>query len=405
MRLAIVTTQFPFGAKEAFLEAEVRSLGRYFDDVTVVALRPVTTSPVTPLDAVALGAGHRRTLAYAARAALALPAGAAGAVRALTARSTMVARLKNAAVLHQGLALAELVRRGRIGHIHAHWLTTASTVAMIAADATGIPWSCTGHRFDVFEGNALERKARRAAFIRLVSRRARDAFERRAGRVNRSKVHVVHMGVDLPRDVAPPRRSDRLRVLCAANLVPVKGHEVLLQGLATATSRGVPVTCDLAGEGPERVSIARAIERLGLTGHVALLGFVAHDGLLSALRGGEYDVVALASTERGNEFEGVPVFLMEAMAAGVPCIATRTGSIPELVTPDAGVLVEQRDPIALADALERLWREEPLRMALGRAARRRIEGAFDSQRTSAQLAALISASSPSPVDRKSQRTA
>lgn len=406
MRLAFVTTQFPFGAKEAFLESEVHSLRRWFDGLTVVAIRPVTKSAVAPLDACTLRAGDAHTLVAAARTISLRPVSAAGAVcGALAARSTLPARLKNAAVLHQGLALADLVRRRRIDHIHAHWLTTASTVAMIAAEVARVPWSCTGHRFDIFEGNALERKARTAAFIRLVSARARDALAQRVARGQRRKLRVVHMGVDLPADIARPRRSDRLRVLCAANLVPVKGHDVLLEALAAAHARGVPVTCDLAGDGPEREHIAAAIQRLGLAGHVSIRGFVAHDRLLAALRGGEYDLVTLGSTERGNEFEGIPVFLMEAMAAGIPCVATRTGSIPELVRANTGVLVEQRDPAALADAFECLWRDEPLRVAMGSAARLQVEAEFDSERTSAQLAELIASTSPAAVDRKSQRTA
>ncbi len=238
------------------------------------------------------------------------------------------------------------------------------------------------------------RKAAAARFIRLISDRSRDALAQRVPEADRSKLRVVHLGVDLPAAAAPQPRAGALRVLCAANLVPVKGHDALIAAMAAAVERGVDVTCDLAGDGPERERIGAAIARRGLGGRVALLGHVPHERLLASLRAGDYDAVALASTERGTEFEGIPVFLMEAMAAGVPCVATRTGAIPELVADGCGILVDQGDPQALADALERLWRDPPLRGSLAEAARARVAAEFDTRRTTAQLADLMAASAP-----------
>ncbi len=402
MRVAVVTTQFPFGPKESFLEAEVRSLAALVDDVTVFAIRPASAERSAAVDARALGPASAPTVALAARTVARSPAASARALGAtLTAGGPLDARVKNAAVAHQGLALAELVRRRGIDHIHAHWLTTSSTVAMIASAASGVPWSATGHRFDVFAGNALARKARSARFIRLISDRSRDALARRVPEADRSKLRVVHLGVDLPAAAAPQPRAGALRVLCAANLVPVKGHDALIAAMAAAVERGVDVTCDLAGEGPERERIGAAIARRGLAERVALLGHVPHERLLASLRAGDYDAVALASTERGTEFEGIPVFLMEAMAAGVPCVATRTGAIPELVADGCGILVDQGDPQALAGALERLWRDPSLRGSLAEAARARVAAEFDTRRTTAQLADLMAASAPPERVRKS----
>ena len=394
MRLAFVTTQFPFGSKESFLEAEVRAVRELVDELFIFAARPASSSPRVAVEASSLRATDVATISGAARTFLRHPIKAASVVSGIfDSQSRPGARLRNALVLHQGLALADLVRRKRIDHIHAHWLTTASTIAMIAGESTGTPWSCTGHRFDIFAGNALHSKARSARFMRVVCERARANLVDRIGDDDWPKVNVVHMGVTLPELPTAPTRRECLRLLCAANLVPVKGHEALLDALKIATSDGVRVHCDLAGDGPEHGRIAAAIERLGLADVVTLRGRVPHSILMGELRAGRYDAVTLSSLESGTEFEGIPVFLMEAMAAGVPCIATRTGSIPELLNMDCGILVEQRDPQAMASAFKRLLDDFELRRSLASAARARVANDFDAARTAEQLIALVTGTS------------
>ena len=101
--------------------------------------------------------------------------------------------------------------------------------------------------------------------------------------------------------------------------------------------------------------------------------------------------LALMATSRPYEglLVGIPVALMEAMAAGVPPVATRTGSIDELVDTGSGVLVPDRDPQALADALERLVRDGALRRRLGVSARGRIISEFETAETTRRLARLL----------------
>jgi glycosyltransferase involved in cell wall biosynthesis len=94
-------------------------------------------------------------------------------------------------------------------------------------------------------------------------------------------------------------------------------------------------------------------------------------------------------TDEGDQ-EGVPVSLIEAMAAGVPVVSTASGAIPELVTERAGILVPPRDPAALADALERL-KDPALRQELASAGRARVEAEFDVERIAAELAARFAA--------------
>jgi glycosyltransferase involved in cell wall biosynthesis len=116
-----------------------------------------------------------------------------------------------------------------------------------------------------------------------------------------------------------------------------------------------------------------------------LLGTVDHKTLTTQLAGGAYDCFVLASTEVAGEHEGIPIAIMEAMAAGLPVVSTLTGSIDELVTPGTGTLVPQRDPQALADALEPLLRSNELRRDVGARARDRVRERFSTEATTRML--------------------
>jgi glycosyltransferase involved in cell wall biosynthesis len=168
----------------------------------------------------------------------------------------------------------------------------------------------------------------------------------------------------------------------------------LLAALAELRARGIAFTCDFAGGGELRRRVARDIARRKLGDRVRLLGNVPHRELTASLERGDYDLAVLASTERGNEHEGIPVALMEAMAAGLPVVATRTGSIPELVDAASGLLVEQRDPAALAAALEALTEHPERRARMGDFGRGRIVAAFSTVKTTRALEDLLLASAP-----------
>ncbi len=167
------------------------------------------------------------------------------------------------------------------------------------------------------------------------------------------------------------------RILMAANFVAVKGHRWLLESAGMLHRRGVQFRLDLAGEGPLRAETVEQVRRLGLGGHVRFLGQLPHSELLRRLAEREWDVVLLSSVETvDGEREGIPVILMEAMAAGIPVVAPQIGGIPELLDGGAGLLVAQADAQALADAVERLLRDGELRVRVGETGKRRVTESF-----------------------------
>jgi len=378
MTLAIISSRYPRPGHEAFLGTELRGLARYFDRIVVLPAREALFAPSTLLDAL--------------RAVCAHPGKALAIMRTLLfagARPAVIA--KNLAVLPRALAISRMVAAQGIDHIHAYWLSAPATVAYVAAEICGVPWSASAHRWDIYERNLLQPKARSARFFRTISRRGqRDLGIALAE--NARKVAHIKLGVEMP-SLGARRTAGSLRILCAANLIEQKGHTVLLEALAMLARRGVDFRCDLAGSGALYQVLQQRILELGLSARVALLGRVPHETLLERLRNGEYDVAALASRSDGHaNMEGIPVALIEAMAAGVPCVATRSGSICELIDAHSGIAVAVDDVLAFAGALARLAGNPDLRRQLGENARRRVAEEFNLERTAAQLAGLIAAS-------------
>lgn len=297
--------------------------------------------------------------------------------------------MKNLAVYPKGMWLASVVREWQAEHIHAHWASTTATMALVAGELAGVPWSFTAHRGDIAENNLLAQKARRAAFTRAIDGRGAQELAVLSGLAN-WKPHVIHMGVALPPTIARDRisaASDSLRAVMAANFVAIKGHVYLVEAVRLLRNRGVRVRVDLAGDGPLRAAIERKVRDYGLDAEVRFLGPVPREQFMAQLQAGAWDLMVLPSIEdQAGGREGIPVSLMEAMSCEVPVISTNTGGIPELLEEGTGVLVPPKDPPALAEALERLAKNPSLRKQLATAGRQRVQEGFCLEEIVAQLA-------------------
>jgi glycosyltransferase involved in cell wall biosynthesis len=168
-----------------------------------------------------------------------------------------------------------------------------------------------------------------------------------------------------------------LRVLVPANFLEVKGHRYLIEAIRLLKCRGTRVVAGLAGDGALRAEIVRRIAEAHLAEECVVLGQISHSELLEELASGRWDVVALASVETDSgEKEGIPVAFLEAMSYGLPVVGTAVGGIPELLEDGTGLLVQPRDPNALAGALGTLAGDVELRRRLGRQGRERVERDF-----------------------------
>lgn len=318
--LLIMTASFPAGSGEGFLEEELRALAGSGAQLTVVPLWPRGVSrSLTDIDEskirfVVRPLADLRVLLAAFLAGMRSPLRLLRWVWTLSVTGTFSHRIKNLVTIPKALWLAGFIRKSGIHHLHAHWASTTATCAMVAADLADVPWSFTAHRWDIYEDNLLAQKARKAAFARFISQRGLEDALNRGAPVD--KCLVIHMGVCLPAtgsEFMPV--SSSLRIICAANLIPVKGHRFLLEAVGLLRAEGIAVTLDLAGHGELLNDLERQTKSLGIRDLVSFRGQIGHSELLAAYRRREFDVFVLPSIDLGNgEHEGVPVSLMEAMA-------------------------------------------------------------------------------------------
>jgi colanic acid/amylovoran biosynthesis glycosyltransferase len=295
-------------------------------------------------------------------------------------------------ILPKCIWMAREMERDGISHVHAHFANHPAVAAFAVNRLTGIPFSFTAHGSDLHvDRRMLPQKVEAAAFVVAISRYNKAMIVEECSGRHEDKVHVVHCGVDAEwfGRRRPSAGRTGFEIVCVASFEAVKGHRHLIRACEQLLLRGVDFSCHLVGEGPQKKDIERQIALSGLTDVVVLHGPRTRLEVARIVARSDAAVLASAPTRNGKR-EGIPVALMEAMSAGLPVVASRTGGIPELVHDEHnGFLVPPGDPDALADALEQLALDQELRERLGRAGRETILREFNQEQCASELVRLI----------------
>ena len=189
------------------------------------------------------------------------------------------------------------------------------------------------------------------------------------------RIEIVPMGVDLPR-IPARRKRKAIRAVSVAPLRPVKGVPDLVDAVAAARSQDAPLELDIVGDGPERHASEERVRKLGLEKVVRLHGNLPPTEIEPLLLAADLFVLNSRPTD-SEDVDGLPVSLLEGMAAGLCVLATRTGGVPEVVQHEQnGLLVPARDTEALAAQLVRAAGDRDLRLRLGKAARATVSAEF-----------------------------
>jgi colanic acid/amylovoran biosynthesis glycosyltransferase len=244
-------------------------------------------------------------------------------------------------------------RRRRAVVLNPHWILPAGLVALVVRMLTALPYVLTVHGADAYTlrgrllGGLKKLVVSRAAAVLPVS----EDIGRTLG-LEPNPAHVLRMGVDTVaiRDAVQPRQPEPGLVVGIGRLAGKKGFDVLVSALARAPG----TRAEILGEGPDRGSLERLATELGVADRVCFRGRVPRGEVLSALRRAE--VVAIPSqVGEGGDTDGTPVVLCEAMAAGVPVVASDLGGLGEcLVDGETGVLVPPGDVATLAEVLRQV---------------------------------------------------
>lgn len=278
------------------------------------------------------------------------------------------------------LLASEVTARG-IDVLHFHYLVDARFF-MSVKKRTGLPAVVSGYGYDVSMFPQSMRGFGRRYLAPVFD--AMDCFLAMSDDMRRDlvslgcpedKVVVHYYGTETERFRHPGRvydDPDEVRVLMCGTLEPKKAQDRVLRALADWERRhpgGRRFTVTFAGDGPLRPELERIVRELGWEQRVTFLGHVPHedDRLVDAYRSA--DVFTLPSVTIRGDKEGIPGTIVEAMAAGLPVVATYHAGIPAVVEDEVtGLLVEEDDLGGLGDALGRLLEDRNLRERLGRAA-------------------------------------
>ncbi len=358
------------------------------DEYRAEAAATRSLTPIRPFDLVRAHLGALRTApgAYAATLARAVrdrPPGARALGLAVASFAVAIGMWR------------ELEQRDT-RHVHVHFAGSPTHVATLvaafgtAAAPSGPPWSWSVSvhgpvEFTDLTASRLPQRLRQALFVTAISDFARSQLLALLPEHEWHKVRVVRCGID-PAAFRPAIGTGAghgpVRILYVGRLVALKGQPVLLDAVTRLAASGLDAELILVGDGPERHELELHAQRSGLNGRVTFAGALGQDEVR-----GHYaraDVFCLPSFA-----EGVPVVLMEAMAAGLPVVTTRIAGVPELVEDGVeGLLTSPGRADQLEAALARLARDPDLRTAMGRRGRAKVESLHDIASTAAELSAL-----------------
>lgn len=281
--------------------------------------------------------------------------------------------------------LASLFRRLSPHVVQAHMFHT-NLYVVLAARLAKIPVVVTTEHGKNLWKHALHHLIERQVISPLATRRVAVSQDIRDIRVQSrdipaDKILVIPPCVEIPQERVEYRAKSPVRIGAVGRMVEAKDYPTLLRAFARVVASGIVAELVFLGDGPDRPRLERMSEEMGMSGVVHFAGFQSNVGEWLE----EFDLAVFSSVR-----EGIPVAMLEAMAAGVPMVATRVGGIPEVIRDGVeGLLVESRHPEELAVAIMRVAQDVDLRAAIGMQGRKRIVSLYSREAICGRYEALF----------------
>ncbi len=400
-RVAVVVKGYP-RLSETFIAQEILGLEHRGLDVLIVSLRRPTDGAVHPVhreiraevlylpeylkdDPPRVAAGRR------------VAASLAGYTPALAAYEQDLVRDRSASRRRrfgQACVLAAELPAD-IDSLYVHFLHTPASVTRYAAMMRALPWSFSAHAKDIWTSPDWELAEKIADADWGTTCTAVNAAKLRSLSDRPEKVALVYHGLDFARFPAPTMRPDDrdgrrapVTIVSVARAVEKKGLDDVLRALAR-----LPADLDWRfvhiGGGTLVPRLKALADRLGIADRVTWRGAQPQSEVIAACAAADIFVLASRVTRSGDR-DGLPNVLMEAQALGLACVSTRVSAIPEVIDDGrTGVLVEPRDPAALAAALEGLIRDPQRRATLAAMAATSVRQRFSTAPGLDRIAALL----------------
>lgn len=363
MKVAYLTTCFGTQS-HTFIRREVWALRNTGVAVSLYGVRPDKNDiasdalplvkethyiyPIKPLEFV------RSNLKYFAQSPLRY---LKGAITALTSKEFSLKR-RAKMLYHYFLAatFAEHMKRDGITHIHAHFMNVSASISMYASYHSKIPFSVTVHSAGTYKTPyilGVDQKLKSAQFLIMISHFNVDYCD--AIVHCRDKSHVVRCGMDLVdfkyRGAQQTKPQAPTRLLGVGRFVEKKGFKYLIEAAHILRERGMQFTLTLIGDGPLAMQLKQLVDEYKVNDIVVFTGQRTTAEVRKTMLESDIVIVPSVTSETGEK-EGLPVVIMEAMATGVPVVASAHSGIPEIVLPEkTGYLTPEKDAQAIADAI------------------------------------------------------
>lgn len=382
--IAYLTSEYP-AISHTFIRREIAALRRQGLTIQPFSVRPGRLNWGEDVPAI-LGQGKWRVIFLALLALIKKPMAAARSLVLSQRHREQGLRGWFWSLFHltEALALATMLRRAGATRLHSHFANSGATVGMIAADHLGLPWSLTLHGIsetDAPAGALLPDKVRRAEFVACASWFMRAQAMRSVEPEHWGKLHIVRCGV-VPTASAVPAGPVR-HLVTVGRLSAEKGYPGLFEALSMIMEKIPGFTLEVIGDGPLREALQAQVQSTRLTQAVKFLGALQEEDTLRIIAAADGFVLP-------SLMEGLPVVLMEAMAAGKPVIAPAVAGIPELVRDnDTGLLFRPGDWQQLAEQMHRLCMDDLLASKLAQNGRRKVLDEFTIDEAVVPLKALF----------------
>lgn len=291
--------------------------------------------------------------------------------------------------IYEALWLGPQLRAAGIRHVHVHFAGMAARTAFWLKKLFDIDFSVTAHANDIFCDEPPDRLAQifaAAAVVVTVSDFSLAYLDANFPS-SRGKFFRVYNGIEMERFPVSTFPPGRPLIVSVGRYIEKKGFSTLVEACALLGARDW--VCRIIGQGPLEEELKNQVARLGLEGRVEITGPKSEGQIREILSGARVFALPCLNAADGGK-DNLPTVIMEAMAAGLPCVSTPVAAVPEMVVDGVtGFLVPERDPAALADRLTRLLDDPVLARTSGAAGLARCRELFAINRTSASLYQIL----------------
>lgn len=284
--------------------------------------------------------------------------------------------------------LEQCVPLTSIKAVHCEFADLALPLAAMAAKKYSIPYSIGCHASDIFHYKYSRRLLKNASFITVCNQCAESALIEMIPEC-RQRIHMIRHGINLEEWPFSEHRFSENRpmhLLFAGRLVPKKGLAVLSEITAELQSMEFPFHLTIAGSGPEEANLRSALRHLPPE-QFCFKGFVAEKQLKHLIGGA--DLLLVPSVQAGNDSDGVPNIIVEAMASGLAVLGSDAGGLPELLSEKTGFVFHQKNVRQACARIKEILNTPHIAREKARAARQKVEADFDIRKTIPSRLALF----------------